>query len=101
MSLIWERLGNFIKVLLSYFISVARLIFWTFILFLSGLQKILFTRSEIVEVSMKLAPLRCDVVEMGDKLAYIDKLCIENPELAEVAYEDSEEDDIPFNGEDE
>ena len=34
---------------------------------------------------MKLMPLRCDMEDADEKLAYIDKLCIENPDLAEMA----------------
>ena len=76
---------KFLKVFWSYTIAFARLVIWTIILFFSGLQRTLFTRSELIGVDMKLAPLRCDMEDVDEKLAYIDKLCIENPDLAEMA----------------
>lgn len=65
----------------SYFIALARLIIWTTLTFFSGLQRTLFTRSEVVGVELKIAPFRCDIKDTNDKLAYIDKLCLENPDL--------------------
>ena len=84
--------------------ALARLVVWTVIFFFSGLQRTLFTRSEVAGVDMKLLPLRCDMEDVDEKLAYIDKLCIENPDLAEIsekAYLEDEEmndiDDFPFD----
>lgn len=65
--------------------ALARLIVWTIILFFSGIQRILFTRSEVCGVDMKISPLRCDMEAADEKLAYIDKLCIENPDLVEIS----------------
>ena len=48
-------------------------------------------RSEIVGVEFKVIPLMCDREEFDDKLAYLDKLCIENPDLMGI------EDDVPFD----
>lgn len=81
----WPFIQKFLKVLWSYIVALARLVIWTIILFFSGLQRTLFTRSELIGVDMKLAPLRCDMEDVDEKLAYIDKLCIENPDLAEMA----------------
>lgn len=100
---------KFCKVFWSYFVAVARLIVWTFILFFSGLQRTLFMRSEIVSVDFRVLPLRCDMEEADDKLAYLDKLCLENPDLTGIQLEDEEtpfddlidEDDIDFKPEDE
>ena len=90
------HIQKFFKVLFSSFIALARLVIWTIILFFSGLQRTLFTRSELVGVDMRLSPLRCDMEDVDDKLAYIDKLCIENPDLAEMAENAYLEDDEKF-----
>ena len=84
---------NFCKVLWSYIVALARLLVWTAVFFFSGLQRTLFMRSEVAGVDFKVIPLRCDRDEYGEKLAYLDKLCIENPDL--VGMED--DDEIPFD----
>lgn len=95
------RIQEFLKVFWSYIVALLRLVVWTIILFFSGLQRTLFTRSEVVGVDMKLTPLRCDLEDVDEKLAYIDKLCIENPDLAEMAeqayLEDMKEDENFFD----
>ena len=97
----WQWLNGpvkFLKVLWSYFVALARLVVWTFILFFTGLQRTLFMRSEIVGVEFKVIPLICDREEYDDKLAYLDKLCIENPDL--MGLEDDEYfDDIMLDDE--
>lgn len=99
MEWLWSKVVRFFKVLWSYVVAVSRLIIWTIILFFTGLQRTLFMRSEIVGVEFKVIPLMCDREEFDDKLAYLDKLCIENPDLMGI------EDDVPFDdlmmGEDE
>lgn len=87
---------KFFKVLGSYIIALARLVIWTILTFFSGLQRTLFVRSEVVGVELKVAPLRCDMEDTDEKLAYIDKLCMENPELVCTSMED---DFIVDNGE--
>ena len=91
MEWLWSKVIRFFKVLWSYIVAVSRLIIWTIILFFTGLQRTLFMRSEIVGVEFKVIPLMCDREEFDDKLAYLDKLCIENPDLMGI------EDDIPFD----
>lgn len=91
MEWLWSKVVRFFKVLWSYVVAVSRLIIWTIILFFTGLQRTLFMRSEIVGVEFKVIPLMCDREEFDDKLAYLDKLCIENPDLMGI------EDDIPFD----
>lgn len=91
MEWLWSKVIRFFKVLWSYVVAVSRLIIWTIILFFTGLQRTLFMRSEIVGVEFKVIPLMCDREEFDDKLAYLDKLCIENPDLMGI------EDDIPFD----
>ena len=82
----------------SYFRAFARLCMWTVIFFLSALQRTIFTRCEVASVEMKLIPLKCDIEEVDENLAYIDKLCLENPELAEMSENFIDDiDDIPFD----
>jgi hypothetical protein len=93
----WQWLNGpvkFLKVLWSYFVALARLVVWTAILFFSGLQRTLFMRSEVVGVDFRVVPLRCYMEETDEKLAYLDKLCIENPDLLGIEMEDE---DIPFD----
>ena len=91
----WQWLNpiiKFFKAVGSYLIALARLIIWTCIFFFSGLQRTLFMKSEVVGVDFKVMPLRCHREEYDDKLAYLDKLCIENPDLIGM-----EDDEIPFD----
>ena len=86
-----EKILKFFNLVLSYLIALGRLLLWTVIFFFSGLQRTLFMRSEVDYVEFRVIPLRCDCQEADDKLAYIDKLCTENPDLNIV-------DDIPEDG---
>ena len=95
MDYLWSNLKRFFKVLFSYLIAVARLLVWTTIFFFTGLQRTLFMRSEVVSVEFKVTPLRCDMEEADSNLAYIDKLCLENPDLA-CLVEEADEDDLSF-----
>lgn len=92
MDLLGYKIIDFFKVLFSYIRAIARLFTWTFVFFFSGLQRTLFMRSEVASVEFYVAPLKCDVEEADKNIAYIDKLCLENPDLVEVA----EEDDLDF-----
>lgn len=109
----WQWTNFFIKgfkVFWSYFVALARLVIWTIILFFTGLQRTLFMKSEVVGVDFRVAPLRCHMEDADEKLAYLDKLCTENPDLMGIEDEsffdeimtdeetDFEDDD---NGEDE
>ena len=92
MECLWSNIVKFFKVLWSYTVALARLVVWTFIFFFTGLQRTLFMKSEVVGVDFKVLPLRCYREELDDKLAYLDKLCVENPDLIGM-----EDDDIPFD----
>ena len=59
--------------------------------FLSGLQQILYTRCEIINVEMKAVPLRCDITKANENVSYIEKLCCENPDLVEITDGDNED----------
>ena len=110
MECLWSSVVKFCKVLWSYFVALARLVIWTFIFFFTGLQRTLFMRSEIVEVDFKVMPLRCDMEAIDDKMAYIDKLYMSNPDMIEGGAAEQEDelfdefldnDDIDFRPEDE
>lgn len=92
MEWLWSKLEGFFKVFSSYIVALARLVVWTIIFFFTGLQRTLFMRSEVVSVEFKVTPLRCDMEEADNNLAYIDKLCLENPDLVEAV----EEEDLSF-----
>lgn len=87
----WESLKEFFMLMGSYLVAISRLIFLDVLFLLSGLQQILYTRCEIVNIEMKAVPLRCDITDVTEKVAYIDKLCGENPDLVGI---DSEDDDF-------
>lgn len=91
MEWLWSSIYRAFKVFWSYIVALARLVVWTFILFFTGLQRTLFMRSEVVGVDFRVLPLRCYMEETDDKLAYLDKLCIENPDLMGI------EDEVPFD----
>lgn len=98
----WQWLSSFVKffkVVWSYVVALARLFVWTFIFFFSGLQRTLFMKSEVVGVDFKVMPLRCCQEEYDDKLAYLDKLCIENPDLMGIE-DNASFDDIMLDDED-
>lgn len=91
MEWLWSNICRAFKVFWSYIVALARLVVWTFILFFTGLQRTLFMKSEVVGVDFRVLPLRCYMEETDDKLAYLDKLCIENPDLMGI------EDEVPFD----
>ena len=100
MEWLWARLDKPFKDFISYVIALARLVNWTILVFFSGLQRTLFMRSEVAGVDLKVVPLRSDMKDTDDKLAYIDKLCLENPDLVDVVEEDfygDKDDDFPFD----
>lgn len=91
---------RFLKVFFSYIVALLRLVFLVLVLIISGTHKILFNRVEISEITVQIKPLRCDIEEMGEKLSYIDKMCMENPDLISAS-EDFPDDDLFFDGGDE
>lgn len=54
-------------------------------------------RSEIVSVEFKVTSLRCDLQEVDEKISYLDKLCVENPDLA--CFVEDEDFDFPDSDE--
>lgn len=96
MECFWHNLVGFFKVFFSYIVAIARLVVWTILFFFLGLQRTLFMRSEVVGIDFSVLPLRCDMEEADDKLAYLDKLCTENPELTGAEDDSVSMDDILF-----
>lgn len=66
-------MSGFFKTIWGIIVALARLIVLEFILFFNGLNHILFNKSEIVSVSITIAPQR----QEREKLSYLDnlKLC--------------------------
>lgn len=85
MEWLWSKIQDFFKVLWSYIVALLRLLNWTAIFFFAGLQRTLFMRSEVSSVEFGVLPLRCDMEDADNNLAYIDKLCMENPDLAKLS----------------
>ncbi len=76
-----------LNVFASYMIALLRLPFLTVLFIVSSIQQVIFERNEVVNVEMKVIPLRCDRQKVSDNVAYLDKLCYENPDLVEIADE--------------
>ena len=81
LDLLFERVIEGCSYVISIIIAIARLVLWTILLFVMGLQEALFTRSEICGIDIKALPLRCDRDDVLDKISYVDRLKLENPDL--------------------
>ena len=68
----------------SIIIAVLRLMFLTCTMLMSGLQIVLFSGLEICNVELKGRPRRSRIERNEANLAFIDKMCIENPELLDI-----------------
>ena len=78
-----------LELFFSWFIAVSRLILLCFILLVEGLHHILFTRSEVCAIVLKVIPLRVD----RDKISYVENLAMNNLDLMasqDEYYEDEE-----------
>ena len=95
-----NKIMEFLEQLSSILIAITRLIFLTCVMFLSGLQVILYNQIEICNLEMKGMPLRYKIRRDGDAIAFIDKLAIENPELLDIP-EGELPDDFHHSGDDE
>ena len=103
-----DFIKGFLFLQVSYFVAFARLIAWMMVLFFSGLQQIIFNRTEICHIESRGIPLMCDREGMLNNLSYIDKLKEENPDLADIFEEDeptdealNEIEDTEYNEDDE
>lgn len=98
MNVFWDRCQYCFLTFISCLIAIARLFFWVILLIFSGLQQILFTRTEICGIELRGLPLRCDRDDIIDKISYVDKLKVENPDL-EIVDENELDDLDDDNGE--
>lgn len=71
----------------SVIVALIRLLFLTCAMFTSGVHIVLFTRTEICNIEMRGMPWRCDREKMADQMSFVDKICLENPELLDFADE--------------
>lgn len=86
-----DFIKSFLYLQVSYFIAFARLVAWMLVLFFSGAQQIIFNRTEICHVESRGIPILCDREGMLNNLSYIDKLKEENPDLADIFTEPTDE----------
>lgn len=76
--------------------ALTRLFFLTMAMVASGVHIILFSRTEICNIELRGMPLLCDREKMGDHMSFIEKTCLENPELVDYADEQMRrESDLP------
>ena len=85
MNNIIERVKTFFGEIFSIVVALLRLLFLTAAMLTSAVQIILFTRTEIWNIELKGMPLRCDGEKMADQMSFVDKICLENPDLLEFA----------------
>ena len=71
----------------SVIVALTRLLFLTCAMFTSGIHIVLFTRTEICNIEMRGMPWRCDRENMADQMSFVDKICLEKPELLDFADE--------------
>ena len=79
-----NRLNEIFGVIFSVLRAWLRLCFLTATLFISGTQLILFSRMEICNVEMKGMPWMHDRQKDMQNIAFLDRLCVENPELLDI-----------------
>ena len=100
-NVVLEWLHDFFVSLLSALIALARLVFLTLSLFVTGVQIVLFTRTEICNIEMRGQAWRCDKEKLADTLSFVDKIALENPELFEMTDNELPEDFSDGKDEDE
>jgi len=76
-----EKLQDMWGTISSALIALLRLCFLTVTFFISGISLILFTRTEICNIEIRGNAFRCDREKDLAKLAFVDKLLVENPDL--------------------
>ena len=93
-----ESVCNFFAAVGSAIRALIRFFFLVIALIASGIHIILFTRTEICNVEMRGQAWLCDRELMNDKLSFLDKVCLENPELMQM--DDEEHPNIIDGGDD-
>ena len=98
-----EKIKEFLSAFMSVVIAILRLLFLAVGLIATGLHIILFNRMEICNIEMKGLAWRCDREKMADQMSFVDKICIENPDLLDYAEQQANEppQDIDDDEEDE
>ena len=79
------KINEFFDTLMSTIIALIRFFFLILTFITSGIHIILFTRTEICNVELRGQPFRCDREKIANTLSFVDKMCLENPELLEFA----------------
>lgn len=80
-----EKLQDAWGTISSALIALLRLCFLTVTFFISGVSLILFTRTEICNIEIRGNAFRCDREKDLAKLAFVDKLLVENPDLLAIS----------------
>ena len=94
-----DFLYEFFSTTCSILIALLRLMFLTAAMLTSSVHVILFTRTEVCSIDLKGMPLRCDRERDMQNLSFIDKVCLQNPDLLDYA-DDNSDTHYPENGED-
>ena len=94
-----NRVREILEDLGSIIIAILRLMFLTCTMFMSGLQLTLFSGLEVCNVELKGRPWRSRIERNEANLAFLDRLCIENPELLDIP-EGELPDDLPHPNDD-
>ena len=90
MGRVTEVLETFFGNVYSITVAIIRLAFLAAAMLVSGVQLILFTRTEICNVEMKGQPWLCDRDKLADRLSFVDKVMLENQDLLDYADEHSD-----------
>ena len=96
-----NQIVSFIEEFYSIIIAIIRLLFLVCATIASGLQIILFTRTEICNIEMRGMAWRCDREKMADQISFVDKICLENPDLLDFADEQMQKEQKGLPPEDE
>lgn len=94
-----DKIREVLDEIASMIVALARLIFLVFAMITSGIHIVLFTRTEICNIEMRGMPWRCDREKIEDQMSFIEKACLQNPELLD--YADAHPDTSPPSDEDE
>ena len=92
-----SRVNEVLETVWSIIIAVLRFFFLMIALIPSGLHVIFFTRTEICNIELKGLPYRCDREKIANTLSFVDKMCLENPELLDLPDNPPAPEDFPHD----
>ena len=92
-----SRINEVLETVWSIIIAVLRFFFLMIALIPSGLHVIFFTRTEICNIELKGLPYRCDREKIANTLSFVDKMCLENPELLDLPDNSPAPEDFPHD----